>query len=1007
MSITANSDNIFINNANLKIAKPGKGLIFPDGSILNTAPPNSDSTNTAYFSNSINAFIITETTANTGFAGNTAPADAISVSSNLFISYTGNLRTLGVITGDGSGLTDLNASNLASGTINNVRLPDIISKTDIYGDAGVFNAVGTSVIVSAGILGGSPVVLAPSTLKYKSNTHTFTNFADSSTYATLNSNNFTINNGLRINSASFDIEWNAVINRIQSLDPWKIGGALFSPPTGSGVVPLTAIPATSTDVMILYESGGTPVFQVAETFTTCYKSLFINNGNGIDWYDPGGGLVTRDFGSTVFHNTGRIIKLQGNDYTIDAESGGDIRIGGLSHYLFYDHSAQAIGIGTNTPYAKLHIRDTDNLDAADNASIPNYQFMIETSSGGVVGEEIGMGFINFGGTPGATETPGAAITFERTGNFSKGKLHFKTKTNIDSGGSCDTHMTISDNGNVGIGTTSPDRKLNVGSGGVNLNHTSSYYLMDAADIYEKSTDLFKRAANHIFQNEAGSEWMRLTNGNVGIGETNPQYKLQVNGNSACSDSFRVSKVDSPAIEWCRGATNRTNAWGSTAFADFRGISTQGNLIFQSAFNGATTETLVISYLGRVGIGTASPSYTLDVAGVASCSTLKVTGGTGLSYQAGTIYTDPNWGMLFRGQGNQQLAEFRWDNAAGVERMRMKNGNLGIGKTDPRARLEVATGSNDTTYNQTRYFRYNTAITYDPSDFFGQVSIFADDDIVSKQHIVSHNGTMSASDSRIKENIEDISDTEALDTLRLLKPKTYTYKDTLRRGSEKVIGFIAQEVQEILPQATGKRYDTIPNIYEIANVSASNVITFTNFNTSNLNANSTVLNIRTVTNGDERITVANVIDEHTIQVVEDLSKFTGSVDDNGNVITETITTTYTQEEYDALESKNGINITYTPEITKDDYEALTDEEKEVYTLSYSKTETVNVGVQIFVYGQEVDDFNFLKKESIFTIATAALQEVDRQQQADKERIATLESQVVALLARVEALENSNP
>jgi len=97
-SITGNSDNIFVNNANLKIVKPGRGIVFSDGTVFSTAPPNSDSGNTAYFSNGINAFIITETTANTGFAGNTAPTDAISVSSNLFISYTGNLITTGQIT---------------------------------------------------------------------------------------------------------------------------------------------------------------------------------------------------------------------------------------------------------------------------------------------------------------------------------------------------------------------------------------------------------------------------------------------------------------------------------------------------------------------------------------------------------------------------------------------------------------------------------------------------------------------------------------------------------------------------------------------------------------------------------------------------------------------------------------------------------------------------------------------------------------------------------------------
>src|SRR6056300_1462577 len=97
-SVTGNSDNVFINNANLKIAKAGKGLIFADGTVLYTA--NAFNTqnllsNIYQLTNAQTAFVINEVTANTGFAGNTAPTNAISVSSNLFISYTGNLITYG------------------------------------------------------------------------------------------------------------------------------------------------------------------------------------------------------------------------------------------------------------------------------------------------------------------------------------------------------------------------------------------------------------------------------------------------------------------------------------------------------------------------------------------------------------------------------------------------------------------------------------------------------------------------------------------------------------------------------------------------------------------------------------------------------------------------------------------------------------------------------------------------------------------------------------------------
>lgn len=212
------------------------------------------------------------------------------------------------------------------------------------------------------------------------------------------------------------------------------------------------------------------------------------------------------------------------------------------------------------------------------------------------------------------------------------------------------------------------------------------------------------------------------------------------------------------------------------------------------------------------------------------------------------------------------------------------------------------------------------------------------------------------------------------------------------------GFIAQEVRETLPYATQLRKDVLPNIYELAIVSQSNVITFTNFNTSNLESNSTTL-IRTkgIDGQDHDIHLAEVIDEHSIRVEEDLTTWTGSVDETGNVITEITTTTVTPEEYDALEDKSGYvaNITGYQNanvvISVDEYNALEDTTGyEEVVQDYTKTVTTYPGTKLFVYGQEVDDFVYLKKEAIWTVATSALQEVDRQLQAEKARIAALEN-----------------
>ena len=61
-------------------------------------------------------------------------------------------------------------------------------------------------------------------------------------------------------------------------------------------------------------------------------------------------------------------------------------------------------------------------------------------------------------------------------------------------------------------------------------------------------------------------------------------------------------------------------------------------------------------------------------------------------------------------------------------------------------------------------------------------------------------------------------------------------------------------------------------------------------------------------------------------------------------------------------------------------------------------------EVFIYGQEVDNKSILVKDRIFAVGMSALQEIDRQQQADKAKIATLEQSLALLESRISALEN---
>jgi hypothetical protein len=77
----------------------------------------------------------------------------------------------------------------------------------------------------------------------------------------------------------------------------------------------------------------------------------------------------------------------------------------------------------------------------------------------------------------------------------------------------------------------------------------------------------------------------------------------------------------------------------------------------------------------------------------------------------------------------------------------------------------------------------------------------------------NNGVVASSDMRIKKDVRDIDDGEALRKLMLIEPKIYEYIDK-NRGKQDVYGFIAQQVGEVIPEAVKTDKEFIPNIYSI-------------------------------------------------------------------------------------------------------------------------------------------------------------------------------------------------
>jgi hypothetical protein len=206
--------------------------------------------------------------------------------------------------------------------------------------------------------------------------------------------------------------------------------------------------------------------------------------------------------------------------------------------------------------------------------------------------------------------------------------------------------------------------------------------------------------------------------------------------------------------------------------------------------------------GYVGIGTTSALYSLDVntptvsGGVYPALRLLGNGGNGnqLAFDFHSFnrvggasarianIDDGNFSghMAFStapgGSGNNTVAE----------RMRiLSSGNIGIGITNPTWGLEVV-GT----------FRTSTSMTF--SGGFGGGTRYV---IVDNNGTVSYSAT-AISDSRLKSNITPIVD--GLAKVMALKPVNFNWIDPEYYGAEAEIGFLAQEVQTVVPEVV--RYE---------------------------------------------------------------------------------------------------------------------------------------------------------------------------------------------------------
>lgn len=391
-----------------------------------------------------------------------------------------------------------------------------------------------------------------------------------------------------------------------------------------------------------------------------------------------------------------------------------------------------VGIGTSNPTSKLQvdgsiISNGGNIYAYAGSGEPNISVSLA-----------GNQFYMFNNSTyyGLYSTDYGSILMRTK---SSGLLNIYDKAYIDS------------SGNVGIGVTNPNSPLEI-NGRVSIRNANELYFgQSTSNVGSWTTRMYADGSTHYFNanqfifNNSGygyDEFIRIkSDGNVGIGTTNPGTKLQVNGSGASNvPVFKIVGSGSDTFNWASssvfanltGNENVIHLFGkaesgyNSAYVGYRHVS-DGSSSNMLTFGLYGSDNLVnILGNGYVGIGTTAPSYALQVQGTAYInSTLYVNGATtiedtftvktqdgsytvaAIDYSGGAggrikVYTD---GVL-RTQIGSYYGDDTFFNVG-------YGGNVGIGLTNPSARLDVRSYASSGATNAPTF----RAFAYDTDSFF--------------------------------------------------------------------------------------------------------------------------------------------------------------------------------------------------------------------------------------------------------------------------------------------------
>jgi hypothetical protein len=220
------------------------------------------------------------------------------------------------------------------------------------------------------------------------------------------------------------------------------------------------------------------------------------------------------------------------------------------------------------------------------------------------------------------------------------------------------------NGNVGIGTTTPQSKLDVagsirpGKGLISPHESHDAMVISSVrDIYGDASDnrnlwINANAGTNAVYMGVNSNTMLYVSGNVGIGTTSPTQKLHINSGNI---QMTWGDYSYSLMGGLRFGTSYNNwdDWAGIEGWTYGGLD-QSYLRFYTTF-GSRSEKMCIMPSGNVGIGTTNPEFKLDVAGDIR-STGTIYGNFSGTINNALLWNGHNWGDTYPYSSNSDMVD---------------------------------------------------------------------------------------------------------------------------------------------------------------------------------------------------------------------------------------------------------------------------------------------------------------------------------------------------------------